>query len=75
MNCGKFWKVWEYQATWPAAWETCMQFSKQQLELDKEKLDGETMADFIFWGSKITAYGDCSHEIKTYPLEGQLWPT
>ena len=75
MNCGKFWKVWEYQATWPAAWETCMQFSKQQLELDKEKLDGETMADFIFGGSKITADGDCSHEIKTYPLEGKLWPT
>ena len=27
--------------------------------------DGETVADFIFWGSKITADGDCSHEIKT----------
>ena len=26
--------------------------------------DGETVADFIFWGSKITADGDCSHEIK-----------
>ena len=26
---------------------------------------GETVADFIFLGSKITAYGDCSHEIKT----------
>ena len=29
------------------------------------QIDGETVADFIFWGSKITAYGDCSHEIKT----------
>ena len=31
------------------------------------QIDGETMetvADFIFWGSKITADGDCSHEIK-----------
>ena len=28
------------------------------------QMDGETMADFIFWGSKITADGDCSHEIK-----------
>ena len=28
------------------------------------KTDGETVADFIFLGSKITAYGDCSHEIK-----------
>ena len=26
---------------------------------------GETVSDFIFLGSKITAYGDCSHEIKT----------
>ena len=28
------------------------------------QIDGETAADFIFWGSKITADGDCSHEIK-----------
>ena len=26
--------------------------------------DGERVSDFIFWGSKITADGDCSHEIK-----------
>ena len=38
--------------------------------------DGETVADFIFLGSKITADGDCSHEIKRcYFLEGKLWPT
>ena len=37
--------------------------------------DGETVADFIFLGSKITADGDCSHEIKRYSLEGKLWPT
>ena len=24
-NCGKFWKRWEYQTTWPASWETCIQ--------------------------------------------------
>ena len=29
------------------------------------QIDGETVADFIFLGSKITADGDCSHEIKT----------
>ena len=29
------------------------------------EIDGETVADFIFLGSKITADGDCSHEIKT----------
>ena len=28
------------------------------------QIDGETVADFIFWGFKITADGDCSHEIK-----------
>ena len=28
------------------------------------EIDGETVSDFIFGGSKITAYGDCSHEIK-----------
>ena len=27
------------------------------------QIDGETVSDFIFWGSKITADGDCSHEI------------
>ena len=32
----------------------------------------ETVADFIFWGSKITADGDCSHEIKRHSLEGKL---
>ena len=35
-NCGKFWKRWEYQTTWPASWETYMQVKKQQLELDME---------------------------------------
>ena len=29
------------------------------------EIDGETVSDFIFLGSKITAAGDCSHEIKT----------
>ena len=28
------------------------------------QIDGETVSDFIFWGSRITADGDCSHEIK-----------
>ena len=28
------------------------------------QIDGETVTDFIFWGSKITSDGDCSHEIK-----------
>ena len=40
INCGKFWKRWEYQTTWPAAWETYMQVRKQQLELDMEQQTG-----------------------------------
>ena len=35
----------------------------------------ETVADFIFLGSKITADGHCSHEIKTCSLEEKLWLT
>ena len=39
------------------------------------QIDGETVetvADFIFLGFKITADGDCSHEIKKHSLEGKL---
>ena len=42
-------------------------------EIDGETV--ETVSDFIFWGSKITADGDCSHELKdAYSLEEKLWP-
>ena len=40
INCGKFWETWEYQTTWPASWEICMQVRKQQLELDMEQQTG-----------------------------------
>ena len=40
IKCGKFWKRWEYQTTWPASWETYMQVRKQQLELDMEQQTG-----------------------------------
>ena len=36
----KFWKRWEYQTTWSASWEICMQVRKQQLELDMEQQSG-----------------------------------
>ena len=39
-NCGKFLKRWEYQTTWPASWEICMQVKNQQLELDMEQQTG-----------------------------------
>ena len=41
-------------------------------EIDGETV--ETVSDFIFGGSKITADGDCSHEIKRHSLEGKLCP-
>ena len=39
-NCGKFWKRWEYQTTWPASWEICMQVRKQKFKLDMEQQTG-----------------------------------
>ena len=39
-NCGKLWKRWEYQTTWPASWEIYMQVKMHQLELDMEQHTG-----------------------------------
>ena len=39
----KFWKRWEYQTTWPASWEICMQVRKQQLEPDMEQQTGSRL--------------------------------
>ena len=39
-NSGKFFKRWEYQTTWPASWEICIQVRKQQLELDMKQQTG-----------------------------------
>ena len=39
-------------------------------EIDGETV--ETVSDFIFWGSKVTADGDCSHEMKRHLLLGKL---
>ena len=43
--------------------------------ITSQQIDGETVetgTDFTFLGSKITADGDCSHEIKRHSLEGKL---
>ena len=42
-NCGKFFKRWEYQTTFPASRETCIQVKKQQLELDMAQLTGSKL--------------------------------
>ena len=43
INCGKFWRRWEYQTTWSASWEICLQVRKQQLELNMELLTGSEL--------------------------------
>ena len=43
INCGKFYKRWEYQTIWPASWEICTQVKKQQLELDMEQHTGSKL--------------------------------
>ena len=43
INCGKIWNRWEYQTTWPASWEICMQVKKQQTELDMEQWTGSKL--------------------------------
>ena len=43
INCGKFWKRWEYQTTWPASWEICIQVKKQQLEQGVEQQTGSKL--------------------------------
>ena len=42
-NCGNFLKRWEYQTTWPASWEICMQVKKQQLEVNTEQQTGSKL--------------------------------
>ena len=42
-NCGKFFRRWEYQTTWPASWEICMQVKKQPLDLYMEQQTGSKL--------------------------------
>ena len=42
-NYEKFFKRWEYQTTWPASWEVCIQVKKQQKELDMEQQTGSKL--------------------------------
>ena len=47
INCEKFWERWEYQTTWLASWEICMQVKKQQLEQDMEQQIGSKLGKEI----------------------------
>ena len=47
IKTGKFFKRWEYQTTWPASWEICMQVRKQHLELDMEYTGSKSGKEYI----------------------------
>ena len=49
INCGTFFKRWEYQTSLPASWEICMQVKKQQLELDMEQQTGSKSGKECVW--------------------------
>ena len=66
-NCGKFFKRWEYQTTWPASWETCMQVRKQQLELDMEQTGSIS-------GKEYVKPGYC-HPIYLINMQSISWET
>ena len=46
-NCGKFFKRWEYQTSWPASWEICMQVKKPQFELDMEQTGSKSGKKYV----------------------------
>ena len=59
-NFGKFLKRWEYQTTWPASWEICMQVKKQQLESDMKLWTGSKL------GKKYIKAVYCHPDYLTY---------
>ena len=60
INCGKFWKRWEYQTTWPTSWETYAQVRKQQLELDMKQQTGSKLGKeyvkAVYWHPVYLTY-------------------
>ena len=59
---------WEYQTTWPASWETCMQVRKQQLELDMEQQTGSIL------GKESIKAVNCHPAYLTY-MQSTSWET
>jgi len=68
INCGKFWKRWEYQTTWPASWEICMQVRNQQLELDMEQQTGSRLG-------KEYVKAVCCHPAYLTSMQSTSWET
>ena len=59
-NGGKFLRRWNYQTTWPASWETCMQVKKQQLEPDMGQQTGSKLGKkyvkAVYWYPAYLTY-------------------
>ena len=77
INCGKFWKRWEYQTTWPVSWQICMQIRKQRLELDMEqqtasKLGKKYVNVVYFHPAYLTYMQSTSCEMREAQLESRL---
>ena len=68
INCGKFWKRWDYQTASPAPWETCMQVRKQQLELDMQQQTGSKL------GKEYVKAVYCHPAYLTY-MQSTAWET
>ena len=72
----KFWKSWEYQTTWPASWETCMQVRKQQLEQKTgPKYENEYIMAIYCYPTYLTYMQSTSWETmgwKKHMLESRL---
>ena len=68
INCGKFWKRWQYQTACLASWETYMQVRKQQLELDMEQQPG-------FKQEKQYIKAVCCHPAYLTYMQSTSWET
>ena len=68
INCGKFWKRWEYQTIRPASSETYMQVRKQQLELDMEQQTGSKQ-------EKEYVKAVCCHPAHLTYMQSTSWET
>ena len=69
-NCGKLFKRWEHQTTWPTSWEICMQMRKQHLELDMKQQTGSKL------GKEYIKVVYCHPAYLTYmqnPMDGGAW--